>query len=138
MKLQETNKTEEYYFQGPFWIIADSFKDIHRGKFNLESFKCLSDYSGKYVSGQVPSKNQLTHKNIWKNISWKYDLKEFDYYPRGRVAIYNGTAFIHIHSSCNIPFLIDKIISEFSLEKLNIEIECNDVIQGSHYDFKLR
>ena len=32
----------------------------------------------------------------------------------------------------------DKIIEEYGLSKLEINIECNDIIQGSHYDFSLK
>jgi hypothetical protein len=27
-----TRKEDDLYYQGPFWIIADTFKDIHRGE----------------------------------------------------------------------------------------------------------
>ena len=62
----------------------------------------------------------------------------FDYYPRGRVSIYEGTAFIHLNSKCNTPKIVDAIIKEYGLYKLEIEIEFNDDIQGSHYNFSLK
>ncbi len=134
--LYETRKEDQLYFQGPFWIIADSFIDIHRNKFSLECKKVLSDYEGNIVDDT--SKNSVTHKNWWKNnLQDKYN-QDFDYYPRGRVAIYNGIAFIHINSKCNINFVIDKIVNEYELSGLEIEVECNDEYQGSHYDFRLR
>ena len=134
--LIETRKEEQLYFQGPFWIIAESFSDIHRNKFTLECQKILSNYQGDIV--EKISKNSVTHKNWWKNnLQSKYN-QEFDYYPRGRVAIYNGTAFIHLNSKCNINFVIDKVTEEYKLQGLEVEVEFNDEYQGSHYDFKLK
>lgn len=134
--LIETRKEEQLYFQGPFWIIAESFSDIHRNKFTLECKKILSNYQGDIV--EKISKNSVTHKNWWKNnLQSKYN-QEFDYYPRGRVAIYNGTAFIHLNSKCNINFVIDKVTEEYKLQGLEVEVEFNDEYQGSHYDFKLK
>lgn len=134
--LIETRKEEQLYFQGPFWIIAESFSDIHRNKFTLECKKILSNYQGDIVENI--SKNSVTHKNWWKNnLQSKYN-QEFDYYPRGRVAIYNGTAFIHLNSKCNINFVIDKVTEEYKLQGLEVEVEFNDEYQGSHYDFKLK
>ena len=65
--------------------------------------------------------------------------KPFDYLPRGRVAITtNGLAFIHLNSRTNIPKVIDKIIDIYNLHKLSIEIDLNDIYQGSHYNFQLK
>lgn len=35
------------------------------------------------------------------------------------------------------PKLLNSVIQEYALEKLEIEMEYNNEIQGSHYDFKL-
>lgn len=107
-KIAATRKEDDVYYQGPFWIIADTFKDIHRGKFELVGEKYLCNYSGEYVTNST-SKAQKTHKNIWDKISAEYDDVDYTYYPRGRVAIYEGAAFIHINSKCNIPSVIDTI-----------------------------
>lgn len=133
--LNETRKEDDLYFQGAFWIKADSFKDIMHNNFDLIiGSKILSDYSGNYVD-EIQSKNSLSHKNLWNNVS---DGHSWTYYPRGRVAIYNGTAYIHLNSKCNTPEIIDRITKEYNLDKLDIDIDLNDTYQGSHYDFELK
>ena len=137
MKIIESRKEDEYYFQGPFWIVAESLIDIHKGNFQLIEEKFLSDYKGQYLKNDM-SKSQKTHKKLWDKYAKEYNNVPYDYYPRGRVAICEGEAFIHINSKINIVNVIDKIISDYNLSKLEVTIEENDVIQGSHYDFKLK
>ena len=132
-----TRKEDELYYQGPFWIIADSFKDIHRGKFKLIGEQLLTDFSGNYIN-DATSKSQKTHKKVWEEYKSQYKDVDYTFYPRGRVAIYEGTAFIHINSKCNIPSVIDAIIDMYHLDKLEIEVDLNDTYQGSHYDFQLK
>lgn len=135
VKLNESRKEDDLYFQGAFWLKANTFKDIMLGKFELlVGSKLLSNYSGEYVNTNQ-SKNSLTHKKLWDNVS---DGHSWTYYPRSRVSIYNGIAYIHLNSKCNSPAIIDKIISEYCLDKLEIEIDLNDTYQGSHYDFELK
>ena len=136
-QLTEVKKEDDLYFQGAFWIKGDSVKDIIRGNFDLICEKRLCDIDGKDVNISV-SKNSLNHKNLWKNEFGKdHEDKSFDYYPRGRVSIYRGTAFIHIHSILHTPAIVDAIINEYGIDKLEVEVERNDVLQGSHYDFLL-
>lgn len=130
-------KEDELYYQGPFWIIADTFKDIHRGKFYLLGEPLLCNYSGEYVS-DTTSKSAKTHKRIWEDYKSQFNNVDYTYYPRGRVAVYEGTAFIHMNSRCNIPSVINAIVEKYKIDKLEIEIDLNDVYQGSHYDFKLK
>lgn len=138
MKILSVRKDEEYYYEGPFWILSNSVKDIHRGNFELLSVKFVCDYDGNIVDSGGRSKSGSSHKNIWnRELKHKYDDVEYNYYPRGRVAIYKGTAFIHINSLCNTPKVINNIVSEYKLDKLDIEVELNDEVQGSHYDFLL-
>ena len=134
-RLEESRKEDELYFQGAFWLKADSFKDIMLNNFELLiGSKLLSNYNGD-ICQEIVSKNSLSHKNLWNNVS---DGHTWTYYPRGRVAIYNGTAYIHLNSKCNAPGVIDKIVSEYCIDKLNIELDFNDTYQGSHYDFELQ
>lgn len=136
--LYEVRKEDDLYYQGPFWIIADSFRDIQLGKFSLLGEKYLSDYGGNYKETNL-SKSARTHKKIWDSkYKSQYGNVEYTYYPRGRVAIYQGTAYIHINSKCNIPSIIDTIVKEYSIDKLTLEIDLNDTYQGSHYDFQLK
>ena len=139
MKILEVRKEENLFFQGPFWIVSDKFINILRGEFQILSEKYLSDYNGKYIDDNS-SKTSKTHKQLWKNkLSSKFnDEYDYDYFPRGRVGIYQGIAFIHIHSRCNIPSIIDCVIEEYQLRGLEIEVKCNDEFQGNHYDFKLK
>lgn len=132
-----TSEEDECYFQGPFWIVADTFKDIHRGRFKLIGEKYLCDYQGNYIVDES-SKSAKTHRVAWKQYEAEYGIDDYTYYPRGRVAVYDGTAFIHINSKCNIPSVIDAIISTYNVSELDVEIDLNDVYQGSHYDFKLK
>ena len=135
-QLTEVKKEDDLYFQGAFWIKGNSIKDIIRGKFELICEKRLCDIDGKDVNISK-SKNSLNHKNLWKSEFNKDSDLPFDYYPRGRVSIYKGTAFIHIHSILHTPAIIDAIIDEYGIDKLEVEVERNDIIQGSHYDFIL-
>ena len=136
-QLVEVKKEDDVYFQGAFWIKGDSVKDIIRGNFELICEKRLCDFNGKDVN-ILASKNSLNHKNLWKNeFGAQHDGKSFDYYPRGRVSIYKGTAFIHIHSILHTPAIVDAIINEYGIDKLDVEVERNDLLQGSHYDFLL-
>lgn len=131
-------KEDDLYYQGPFWIIAESFKDILRGDFKIIGEKYVCNYDGNYTDDKT-SKNQKTHKYLWNNkYKLQYNQDDYTFYPRGKVSIYQGTAFIHINSRCNIPKVIDKIINDYNISKLEIEIDLNDTYQGSHYDFKLK
>lgn len=137
MKILATRKEDDKYFQGPFWIIAKSVQEIHRGNFEIIGEKFLSDYNGNYEDNTL-SKSQRTHKKIWETeYAEKYNQSDYSYYPRGRVAICGGVAFIHLNSKCNIPKVIDKIQQDYGISKLDCEIDLNDTYQGSHYDFKL-
>lgn len=136
-KLNEVKKEDDYYYYGPFWIIAESLKDIFQGNFKIEGEKFICDYNGNDEA--KTTKPQKTHRVIWRNtFADKYNTDDYTYYPRGRVAIYNGTAFIHLNSKCNLPKVVDSIINEYNLHNIEIVVEENDTYQGSHYDFKLK
>lgn len=128
MKLNEVRKEDELYFQGPFWIEGESVRDIKLGNFNLISFKYPCDINGTQLSD---IKNN-THKEVWDR------AEDFDYYPRGRVGIFNGIAYINLHSLFNQPDIIDSVIKEYNLEKLEIEVKLEDEKIGHHYQFKLK
>lgn len=143
MKITETKKEEELYFKGPFWIVADSVNAIHGGKYKIVGEKYLCDFNGKIMSNIDWARNSTTHKRLWRDKYAKLTNsadKPFDYYPRGRVDIWDGKAYIFIHSSMNFEPLIGNLISEYGLDKLDdaelVEVVENDN-QGSHYDYKL-
>ena len=138
MILSEVIKEDDIYFQGPFWIISDSQLSINIGHFQIIGDKFPVDKDGILLDKCI-SKNAQTHRNVWKRLyADKFDNVPFDYYPRGRVTIHKGTAIIHIHSFMNIPRVINNIVKLYNLVSLDIDIEHNDEIQGSHYDFQLK
>lgn len=137
MRIVCTRKEDKIYYQGPFWIISDSFQNIIKGNFEIIGEKYECNYSGEYLNNTT-SKRQKTHKSLWRMFADKYGQSDYTYYPRGRVGIYNGIAYIHINSRCNLPKIIDTIIEQYHLSKLEINVELNDTYQGSHYDFKLK
>ena len=134
--LNEVRKEDDVYYQGAFWIIGSSVKDIKCGSFTIIGEKLESDYEGNYTV-PIQSKSGLTHKRLWQKHSEGNEDKPYNYFPRGRVAIYKGTAFIHLNSLFNQPDIIDTVIEQYNLRNLDIEIENNDQTQGSHYDFLL-
>lgn len=139
MILVEKRKEDDIYFQGPFWIIANSQIDIQKGNFTLLSKLIPVDYNGNYLDDSKGTKGFTSHKKLWNEYQLKYNV-DYDYYPRGRVRVVGGEVFIHINSKVNTPKVINSIISEYGLNRLsdNINIEEDDLLQGSHYNFKLK
>ena len=131
---------DEIYCIGPFWIVADSVIDILSGKFKIIGEKIWITYDREPLDER--SKNSRTHINVWKNKFKKekeYENLEYNYYPRGRVEFFEGTTFIHINSICNTPKVIDAIIKFYNIKNIaKIQVEENDITQGSHYDFQLK
>lgn len=138
VKLEEERKEDKLYYQGGFWIVGLSIKDILKGKFDIVGKKTVCDYNGKNIDLKQ-SINSLTHKRLWRDEFAKNFSEELDYnyFPRGRVCIYNGQVFIHIHHLFNNPNIIDAICKYYEIE-LPYEVELNDETQGSHYDFQLK
>ena len=134
--LNEAVKEEDYYYQGAFWIKANSVRDIHSGNFELIGSKLVCDYNGNYVDSVDTKK--LTHEQIWPDFNNGYEDEPYNYLPRGRVGIYKGEAFIHLNSKMNIPEVIDAIINMYQIKKLKVTVKLNDTYQGSHYDFLLQ
>lgn len=133
----ESRKEDELYFQGAFWIKGDSVREIKRGHFELIGERLLCNYSGEYQEFDG-SQKQLTHKRLWPKYAEELLDKDYTYLPRGRVAIHNGVAYIHVNSLFNQPTVIDAVIKMYEIGKLEIEVDCNDLYQGSHYDFQLK
>lgn len=130
-------KEDEVYYQGAFWIVGNSVRNIKRGNFDIVGVQLPCDYQGTYLE-DVGSKNSLSHKNLW-NRKIKHEVNpdvSFDY-PRGRVAIYRGQAWIHLHSLFNQSNIIDTIVEMYNLHKIDYDTDLNDTYQGSHYDFGL-
>ena len=135
--LHEVRKENDYYYKGAFWIIADSVYDILTNNFTIEGSKILCSYESKLDRTKETRKNE-THESVWKNLALKYNYVPYNYYPRGKVEVYNGIAYININSILNNPNIIDKIRQKYSIEKLEYHVGLNDMNQGSHYDFFLK
>lgn len=139
--VKAVRKEDDHYYEGPFWIIADSVRDIFLGNFKIVGEKRLVDYNGNWVEGVKVKRSDVPHRILWKDekyAEWNKDY-EYDYFPRGRVSIYNGVAYMNIHSKMNIARVIDTVIDAYQLYKImdTLNIDYNDR-QGSHYDFGLR
>ena len=135
--LREVRKEDDLYYQGAFWIMADSYRDIQRGNFSLVGEKISCSYTGERTRDASDGRSK-THKALWTaNNGYGHSDKPYDYFPRGRVSVYRGVAYVNIHSLCNTPKVVNAIISEFNLQHLELELECNDETQGNHYDFRL-
>lgn len=134
--LKEVRKEDNNYFEGSFWIIADSVDKLLCGYFDIIGQKELTTYEG--IRNRDRNVKLLTHKQLWDSYKKNYNNVCYDYYPRGRVSVYNGKAYININSICNTPKVIDSILSFYCIRDLDYEISYNDVNQGSHYDFKLK
>lgn len=138
MLLTEVRKEDDLYYNGVFWIVADSVKDILKGKFKLVGKKFEVDYDGNYLN-PVRGK-EMTHKYIWENeFTSTYNNVPFNFYPRLRCNVYKGQVFINLHSLINLPKVIDAVTDACNYHKLNngFEIDNNDEEQGSHYNFLL-
>ena len=141
MKLNEVRKEDDTYYQGGFWIIGNSVLDILEGKFKIIGHRELSNYNGDYIDLKQSYKS-LTHERLWrdefgKDFNDNDEKLPYNFYPRGRVAIYKGNAIIHLYHLFNNPKIIDAVINYYGVNELNIKVEFNDQTQGSHYDFIL-
>lgn len=138
-RLKESRIEDELYFNGCFWIIADSYRNILLGDFLIDGLRYLVDING--VEKEKTSKSSKVHEKVWNTISANYNNVSWKYYPRGRVSIHNGEVFINLNSKINLPQVIDKVIEYYGLEKFpqdKIHIFDIDNIQsGNHYDFEL-
>lgn len=134
--LKEVRKEDDLYYQGAFWIDGQDVKSIKRGNFKIIGPTYPANYRGKYLD-KITSKNSLTHKRLWPSYNKGYEDKPYNYLPRGRVGIYEGTAYINLPSLFNQPDIIDAIIKIYNLKKLEIEVVDVDS-EGSHYNFLLK
>ena len=125
MQLNEVKKEDDLFFQGPFWVVGDSVIDIKNGNYTIEDYKVPCTFNGDILNGE-----NKTHSQI--------NPDDYMYYPRGRVGVYKGNAFININSILNQPDIINDIIDIFNLKKLDIHIKHEDNKDGHHYGFELK
>ena len=140
MQLEEVRKEDDIYFQGPFWIVSDSQVNINKGKFQIIGEKIPVDFQGNYLNGLTGKKGSTSHKVLWNEYKSAFNEVDFNYFPRGRVRIVSGEVFIHLNSKVNNPKVVNAVIQFYELNKLSssINIEEDDLLQGSHYDFLLK
>ncbi len=70
----------------------------------------------------MSSKNSdnYNHRNFWTTLSRKEtDGKPFDYYPRGRIEIHNGTAVVYLSPHIPLDELEKWLIDKFNLTSSN-------------------
>ncbi len=140
-RVSAVRKEDDLYYEGPFWIIADSVREIYQGKFKLVGKRVPVDYKGNYIDETLKMKGATSHRKLWKESGYsKWNgTYEYDYFPRGRVRIHDGEVYVHINSKMNTPRIINAIVKEYNLYKFgnDINIEEDDLLQGSHYEFLL-
>ena len=139
MKISETNKEDDLYFKGSFWVIASSVHDILMGNYSLLCEKELCTYEGK-LDRSRPNRKEQTHEQVWNKFKSQYGIGDFSYtyFPRGRVEVYQGKAYININSLLNKPQIINDIIKEYQIGKLECHVFAIDELQGEHYNFELK
>lgn len=137
-KINDVRREDDQYYEGCFWIIANTFEDIIKNKFNIEYSKYLVNYEGT-PSSDISRKDKV-HQTIWNNsLKYKYDGKDYTYYPRGRVTVYNGKTYINITPKINLPYVIDKIFEIYDLDRFNKSSEIEIIDEDTkHYQFELK
>lgn len=136
-ELFEVRKEDDLYFNGAFWIFANSYEDILKGDFEIDGTKLPVNFDGEYYD-KNDNKQNITHKKLWeKDYQNQFKDKSYTYFPRGRVNVYKGVAYVNIHSKCNLPKVINAILREYNVQDLELDLGLNDIEQGSHYDFEL-
>ena len=138
-EINEVRKEDDFYFQGPFWIFAKSQEDIQKGVFSIEGEKIQVDYQGNYSNSQLSRKGSTSHSSLWAKYCDESG-RNYTYYPRGRVRIVNGKVYIHLNSKVHTPRVVNAIVDFYELgnfKNSEINIEHDDELQGSHYDFEL-
>ncbi|MGI6137360.1 MAG: hypothetical protein GX959_01985 [Clostridiales bacterium] len=131
-------KEDGLFYEGAFWIIADSVIDILKGKFELLGEKILVNYEGDPVEIVKTKRGDVPHKKLWQQEAYNTWNKKYDYkfFPRGRVSVYKGNAFVNIHSKMNTPKIIDSITEYYKIRGLDLNIVYPNN-QGDHYEFGL-
>lgn len=119
-----------YVFTGPFWIIADTLADIKSGNFYLYTYKYLSDSTSGKSSDNVDFHIKRLHLSLWSNLN----NKSWNYYPRGRVSVYQDIVYILIPLDCNLDNVINEILKEYCLDGFTIKME----YLVEHYKFQLK
>lgn len=140
-QLNEVRKEDDLYFSGAFWIVANSFRDILlNNNVTIVGEQLATNYDGSYAQS-INSLKGLTHKRLWRD-KFKHIVnteQEYNFYPRGRVGIHNGLAYINLPVECiSAPHLIDLIRHFYGIEKLEYEVVPQDSAKMDNYSFDLK
>ena len=117
--------------RGIFWVLAESENDITKEKiFPIQKYCDFDGNSDDYSGFSSADGTTYNHKETWKTLPKEITKgKPFDYYPRGRVEISNGSATIWMNG--NILELADEIKSLYGLSQLkNVRVREDG---SSHY-----
>lgn len=145
----------DLHFQGPFWIIADSVEDIKRGNYKIECLRFPCDSMGDWIEKtyydtlclkfnmKIDSHSykkivRLSHKTVWDNFVKDRCKKEnlpYNYYPRGRVGINNGNAYVNLYF--DDEKVRKAIVKKCELDGLNIIFKPETYEKGTHCDYLL-
>ena len=100
--------------EGLFWIIGKNKADLYRG--NFETIACFE--------------RDAEHVNVWERIKQQrpsFHGLGYEYFPRGRVWIKNGTAIVFFNPVLLNPTVIKKIKEIFELPEKAEVISDNSV-----------
>lgn len=136
MQLVEMRKEEDFYFEGPFWITANSLQEIREGKFKILAERYLVDFYGKPVSKVEPSKS--THKYIWETKYQEVLRVDYNYFPRGRVVFREGHLYLNIPQGLPLNEIQAPILQAFDYRREFDQVFYKDPTTGGHYSFLLK
>lgn len=126
----ELNEGRADLAQGVFWIV--DLDDIESNRDYC--FPIYSDADGNTLSSDyelnAKSGSTYNHERLWKELGHK---KPYNYYPRGRVQIANGKATIFLNPNIYTEEIINFIINEFKLYRINGINKVNVVADGSNH-----
>ena len=120
-------------YKGIFWIPNIENPD----KNYCFKIDCDNDGNAQHSEYELNAKSGDTynHKALWAKLpkSMTNNLP-YNYYPRGRVEIANGTAKIFLNGYIYDSYVIDFLIDEFNLTKHNGISKVKTIVDNSqHY-----
>lgn len=117
--MEQQSQKDLNLYRGIFWI-----RDINNVYSSDLYFKIPCDTNGSIIDSdfKIPlsmsskGNDNYNHKNVWNSLSRKKTGgKPFDYYPRGRIEIRNGTAVIYLS-----PYIPHDELREWLVDKFNL------------------
>jgi hypothetical protein len=104
---------------GIFWVPADTTEEMSTPYLRTMSVYC--DREGNILEeiteGKAKNGDTFNHKAVWA--TWgKFErrgVKEYDYYPRGRVEVKHDKAIIYLNPHIKTPEVIKAVVDEFDL-----------------------